>query len=124
MPDVLKKQWKIQSSGYRSDKGKEVSKSWIDEDCQGPEAMEMYWTLRFKALKASEQRNDLISHFNKITLVAVQKTDFSGTKVEGRTTESYCKADKNYTRIKINELIKIFLKSRQEMMLTLKIITP
>ena len=84
----------------------------------------MYWTLRFKALKASEQRNDLISHFTKITLVAVQKTDFSGTKVEGRTTESYCKADKNYTRIKINELIKIFLKSRQEMMLTLKIITP
>ena len=91
---------------YREDKRKEVSKSWIDEDCQGPEAMEMYWTFRFKALKGSEQRNDLISHFNKITLVAVQKTDFSGTKVEeGRTTGSYCKADKNYTPIKINELI-------------------
>ena len=76
------------------------------EDVPGPEAMEMYWTFRFKALKGSEQRNDLISHFNKITLVAVQKTDFSGTKVEeGRTTGSYCKADKNYTPIKINELI-------------------
>ena len=75
------------------------SKSWIDQDCQGPEAMEMYWTFRFKALKRSEQRNDLISHFNKITLVALQKTDFSGTKVEERRT------DKNYTPIKINELI-------------------